>query len=54
LTISNRPVQAFQCVKSNSGIWEANDLGKVYAIFSVSGSNFLGYFYRNVKWPVNH
>ena len=54
LTISNRPVQAFQCVKSNSGKWEAYDLGRVYAIFLVSESHFLGYFYRNIKWPLHH
>jgi hypothetical protein len=54
LTISNRPVQAFQCFKSNSGKLEAHDLRKVYAIFSVSGSHFLGYLYRNIKWPLHH
>ncbi len=54
LTISSHPVQAFQCVRSNSGTWEAHDLGKVYAIFAMEGSHFPGYLYPDVKWPNYH
>ena len=51
LTISSHPVQAFQCVRSNNGVWEASNLGKVYAIFSLNGSHFPGYLYEDVEWP---
>ncbi len=54
LTISSHPVQAFQCVRSNSGTWEAHDLGKVYAIFAMDGSHFPGYLYPDVEWPNYH
>jgi hypothetical protein len=54
LTISSHTVQAFQCVRSNSGTWEAHDLGKVYAIFAMDGSHFPGYLYPDVEWPNYH
>ena len=51
LTISNQPVQAFQCIKNNYGDWEAHSLGIVYAIFAMNGSHFPGYLYEDVEWP---
>jgi hypothetical protein len=51
LIISNHPVQAYQCVRSHNGKWEAFNLGKVYAIFAMDGSHFPGYLYKSIKWP---
>jgi len=54
LTISSHKVRAFQCAKNRKGIWEAEDLNEVYAIFSYNGSHFPGYLYKNISWPHKH
>ena len=51
LTISSHPVQAFQCVRSNNGVWEAYNLGEIYAIFAMKGTHFPAYLYEKVQWP---
>jgi hypothetical protein len=50
LTISRNLVQAFQCIKSKNGGWEAHNLGRVYASFAFNGSHFPGYVYTEVEW----
>jgi hypothetical protein len=50
LTISSYPVQAFQCIKTKKGNWEAHNLGRVYASFAINGSHFPGNVYTEVEW----
>jgi len=51
LIISRFRVQAFECIKNRNGIWEAHDLGKIYAIFTSDGYYFTGLFYKSITWP---
>ena len=49
MIISNKKVQAYQCTENEYG-WNAHDLGKVFATFTLEGHHFNGILYSKVKF----